>query len=247
VVHLNIPSLEVQDQSHEELAPGGHFRPSDCQSRHKVALIVPFRDRERHMEIFLYNLIPFLEKQQIEFNIFIVEQAGNRIFNRGMLKNIGSIEALKLYPYNCFIFHDIDLIPEDDRNLYTCPEQPRHMSVAIDKFDYKLPYKSLIGGVCAMTVEQFQKVNGFSNKFWGWGAEDDDMANRIKFHGYVITRYPTDVARYKMLLHKKDEPNPRRSESLSMNLFCHYCYFFSLPYMMFFLLLYLTHYLYLSQ
>ena len=51
--------------------------------------------------------------------------------------NIGFLEALKQYDYECFIFHDVDLIPEDDRNLYTCPEQPRHMSVAIDKFSYR--------------------------------------------------------------------------------------------------------------
>jgi hypothetical protein len=28
-------------------------------------------------------------------------------------------------------------LPEDDRNLYTCPEQPRHMSVAVDVLKYK--------------------------------------------------------------------------------------------------------------
>ena len=27
---------------------------------------------------------------------------------------------------------------------------------------------------------QFKKVNGFSNQFWGWGGEDDDMSNRIR-------------------------------------------------------------------
>lgn len=51
--------------------------------------------------------------------------------------NVGFVEALKMKPFDCFIFHDVDLLPEDDRNLYTCPEQPRHMSVAIDKFKYK--------------------------------------------------------------------------------------------------------------
>jgi hypothetical protein len=58
-------------------------------------------------------------------------------FNRAMLMNVGFVEALKLYDFDCFIFHDIDLMPEDDRNMYNCPEQPRHMSVAVDTQKYK--------------------------------------------------------------------------------------------------------------
>lgn len=54
-----------------------------------------------------------------------------------MLMNVGYVEALKEKTFDCFIFHDVDLLPEDDRNLYTCPEQPRHMSVAVDKFKYR--------------------------------------------------------------------------------------------------------------
>lgn len=51
--------------------------------------------------------------------------------------NVGFKIASSLYDFKCFIFHDVDLLPEDDRNLYSCPQQPRHMSVAIDKFSYK--------------------------------------------------------------------------------------------------------------
>ena len=29
-----------------------------------------------------------------------------------------------------------------------------------------------------MTPNEFRKVNGFSNKFYGWGGEDDDMKKR---------------------------------------------------------------------
>ena len=39
------------------------------------------------------------------------------------------------------MFHDVDLLPEDDRNLYTCGAQPRHLSASVDKFNYRLPYK----------------------------------------------------------------------------------------------------------
>ena len=51
--------------------------------------------------------------------------------------NIAFVEALKLHNFQCFIFHDVDLVPEDDRNMYSCPVQPRHMSVAIDEMGYK--------------------------------------------------------------------------------------------------------------
>jgi beta-1,4-galactosyltransferase 1 len=29
--------------------------------------------------------------------------------------NIGFVEALKMYDFDCFVFHDVDLVPEDDR------------------------------------------------------------------------------------------------------------------------------------
>ena len=61
-----------------------------------------------------------------------------------------------------------------------------------------------------MTKTQFQNVNGFSNVFWGWGGEDDDLSNRIRHHGYNISRYPANVARYKMLTHRKQNANPKR-------------------------------------
>jgi GT2 family glycosyltransferase len=88
------------------------------------------------------------------------------------------------------------------------------MSVAINKFRYKLPYGAIFGGACALTEEQFLKVNGFSNVFFGWGGEDDDMYNRVINSGYSISRYSETIARYKMLGHKADEPNPDRLNKL---------------------------------
>lgn len=50
---------------------------------------------------------------------------------------------------------------------------------------FSLPYNEFFGGVSGLTVEQFRKINGFPNAFWGWGGEDDDLWNRWVFTEYV--------------------------------------------------------------
>nr|CAD2203887.1 unnamed protein product [Meloidogyne enterolobii] len=202
----NMNKLEQLYSNNVEI--GGHGVPKECISRHRVAIIVPYRDREQHLRIFLHNMHSILQKQQIDYSIFIIEQVAGQTFNRGKLMNVGFVEANRYYDWQCFIFHDVDLIPEDDRNLYNCPQQPRHMSVAVDKFNYRLPYYSLFGGAGALTKKQMTKTNGFSNDYWGWGGEDDDFSARISYAGYTISRYPSTIAKYKMIKHLKEASNP---------------------------------------
>lgn len=72
------------------------------------------------------------------------------------------------------------------------------------------PFATSFGGVGAMTKDQFYAVNGFSNSFWGWGGEDDEMYNRIQYHNMSMYKYSPEVARYTMLSHKKASANPER-------------------------------------
>ncbi|VDK85087.1 unnamed protein product [Litomosoides sigmodontis] len=202
------PTFEEIERLNPYLELGGHGKPNSCQSRHRVAIIVPYRDREAHLRILLHNLHSLLTKQQLDYAIFVVEQHENETFNRAKLMNVGYVEAMKLYDWQCFVFHDVDLLAEDDRNIYSCPDQPRHMSVAVNKFQYKLPYGSIFGGVCAMRTEHFLKINGFSNSYWGWGGEDDDLSMRVTSVGYKIMRYPLEIARYQMIMHKSEAKNP---------------------------------------
>ena len=87
-------------------------------------------------------------------------------------------EVLKEHDYDCVIFHDVDMLPEDDRNIYQCESNPVHLSPLIDKFDYK-PYGTDFGGITMLRPEHFIAANGMSNLFWGWGREDDDMQFRV--------------------------------------------------------------------
>lgn len=41
-----------------------------------------------------------------------------------------------------------------------------------------MPYGSFFGAVVAATAAQFRKANGFANRFWGWGGEDDEFRMR---------------------------------------------------------------------
>ncbi|XP_060793129.1 beta-1,4-galactosyltransferase 5 [Neoarius graeffei] len=180
---------------------GGHWKPHDCIPRWKVAILVPFRHRHEHLPILLHHLIPALQRQRLEFGFYVIEQAGNEPFNRAMLFNVGFKEAMKDMLWDCIIFHDIDHILENDRNYYGCSRMPRHFAVKLNKYSYMLPYEEFFGGVSGLTTEQFQKINGFPNAFWGWGGEDDDLWNRVQYAGYTVSRPRGDIGRYSSIPH----------------------------------------------
>ena len=46
-------------------------------------------------------------------------QYGSDTFNKGVLMNAGVREALKENDFHCFVFHDVDLIPEGKPNYAT--------------------------------------------------------------------------------------------------------------------------------
>ncbi|XP_063292831.1 beta-1,4-galactosyltransferase 3-like [Pelobates fuscus] len=220
-IRVTLPELlTLKDVSRKNpyVTEGGRYKPPDCESTHKTAVIIPHRNREQHLKYLLYYLHPFLQRQQLNYGIYIIHQAGNYTFNRAKLLNVGFKEAMKDEDWDCMFFHDVDLIPEDDRNLYTCDKYPKHASLAMDKFGYKLPYKSYFGGVSALSPEQYMKINGFPNNYWGWGGEDDDIAVRVSLSGMLISRPPVKYGRYKMIKHghdKGNEQNPKRFNLLA--------------------------------
>nr|XP_060614283.1 beta-1,4-galactosyltransferase 3 [Anolis sagrei ordinatus] len=213
-----VPTLEQIQEKNPAVAQGGRYRPAACESRSRTAIIIPHRNRETHLRHLLYYLHPFLQRQQLQYGIYVVHQAGNATFNRAKLLNVGVKEALKDEEWNCLFVHDVDLIPENDHNLYVCdPWSPKHVSIAMNKFGYNLPYLQYFGGVSALTPEQYLKINGFPNEYWGWGGEDDDIATRVRLAGMKIARPPVSIGHYKMVRHKGDkgnEENPHRFDLL---------------------------------
>ncbi|KAJ8000984.1 hypothetical protein DPEC_G00186110 [Dallia pectoralis] len=200
-------SLESVRKENPHLQEGGRYKPDDCIALQKVAVIIPFRYREEHLKFWLHYLHPFLQRQQQDYRVYVVTQHGDGTFNKAKLMNIGFTEALKEYDYDCFVFSDVDIIPMDDRNLYRCFSQPRHLAVSLDKFGFVLPYLQIFGGATTLSTEQMKKINGFSNTYWGWGGEDDDISRRVTYKGMTISRPDSVIGKCRMIQHIRDEKN----------------------------------------
>lgn len=163
----------------------------------KLCIVVPYRDREKHLKEFIPSMKKTLSDQNIEYDILIVEQDDTKPFNRAKLLNIGFDYTKGEYDYYCF--HDVDMLPE--RSDYSYCSQPTHLAVEVEQFGYKLAYAQYFGGVTIFDRESFQKINGYSNEYFGWGAEDDDVFGRCKVMNVPVHR---KNCRYRSLDHDRN-------------------------------------------
>ncbi len=94
-IHVTFPSrltfAEVE-RKNPLVVRGGRYRPPNCEARHRTAIIIPHRNREHHLKILLYYLHPFLQRQQLNYGIYIIQQVRLQsvivvIFNLMMQKN----------------------------------------------------------------------------------------------------------------------------------------------------------------
>ena len=149
--------------------------------KNSLVIILPVRDREEDIKDYLENMIPIFNYQNIDYKIFIIEQSEKKKFNKGKINNIGFIEAIKDNEnYKRFLFNDIDNYP-----------------LKINIIDYNTNIKGIhhlfgnpkwLGGFFMTDKKTFEKINGYSNNFWGWGGEDKDLQYRIKIKKIKIDR-----------------------------------------------------------
>jgi hypothetical protein len=142
---------------------------------HKLGIIVPYRNRLRHLIIFKKAIKDYLESKKINYELIIVEQDDGKTFNRGMLLNIGFLKAKHL-KCDYVVFHDIDMLPVEVDYSYS--EYPIHMATNFIPNDVRIIFDEYFGGVTLFPIDVFEKINGFSNEYWGWGFEDNDLLYR---------------------------------------------------------------------
>ena len=143
----------------------------------KLAIIVPYRNRYDQLLSFQEKIVKYLDNRDFNYCIIIVEQDNASAFNRGMLLNIGFKEAVK-QRCDYVVFHDVDMTPiEVD---YSNSDYPVHLATQ------DLPFEEYFGGITLFPVKDFEKINGFSNTYWGWGFEDDDLRYRCIKNNIII-------------------------------------------------------------
>ena len=87
-----------------------------------ILFISNLRNRYEHLLTWLAHLHPVLMRQQLDYQIFAVDQVDEHVFNKGAIMNAAFLEARKLDNFTCFVFHDVDMVPETDFALYRCRE-----------------------------------------------------------------------------------------------------------------------------
>jgi len=157
---------------------------------HKLGVIVPYRNRPLQLRIFTNKIKKYLSLKGINYELIVVEQTEKKDFNRGKLLNVGFLKAEEL-GCSYVVFHDIDMLPIEVDYSYT--NKPTHLIT-----DLELPegvsrtmFDEYFGGVTAFPTPIFRQINGYTNKFFGWGFEDDDLLlrcleNHIKLDGKKV-------------------------------------------------------------
>ena len=56
------------------MKPGGLYQPNECKTREKIAILIPYRNREKHLKILLNHLHPILQRQNLYYEIFVINQ-----------------------------------------------------------------------------------------------------------------------------------------------------------------------------
>lgn len=198
-----------------------------------MQIVLPFKDDSPEhrfracLDVFVPEFSEYLNKSVGEKNyeMFVVEEHSPEInvFNLGRTINIGfDLVRHKMKDQDMFLFHPVDILPVDTdygttsntrfgmRDFYAsvhdCPQElisKRH-KVLNNQYWYK---------AFSINKMDFEKSNGCSNDFVGWGVEDADFLYRLGVQEIDIDIVINDYTR---LTH--DRSNGDREKNMQMAL-----------------------------
>jgi hypothetical protein len=154
---------------------------------HKLGICIPYRNRKEHIERLIPHLSKHLTEKGIDHTFYVGHQVDDMLFNRGAMKNIAAHHA---FEDGCdyIAWHDVDMLSHEECDYSYPTENPLHIATKLSKYNYNLGYDQYFGGVVLFTKEQAYKTNGYSNDYWDWGQEDDDLFWRCYYEGMTTGR-----------------------------------------------------------
>lgn len=177
----------------------------------KYSIIIPYRDREAHLQLLLPRLQEVFADKNYE--IIVSEQNDSDNFNLANTQNI----AAQYVTGNIIILHQVDYYPTDDvsYDIEDQPILPARFGVFVNNDLTRRPLEDIpggyrswetgiddnfYGGVVVMRKEHWDKINGINPLYKGWGNEDEDLRERFKWAGYTPKR--NEIGTFYCLYHE---------------------------------------------
>lgn len=146
-----------------------------------------------------------------------IENNGHN-FNKGQIYNAAFNYVRETYEnVDCVVLHDVDLVPvvnatyavSEEAVDYRCRIMPWHLTrkvLLLESNSERVYNQFLTGGILSMRIEHFIDVNGFSNKYFGWGAEGIYLLNSINSRANSICLiFYINIIRVGLLMEKIDK------------------------------------------
>lgn len=188
----------------------------------KLIFIIPYRNREAHLNVFS-KFMPYIleDYKKDEVLFFICNQQDNRVFNRGAMKNLGFIISSQIFPERykeiTFVFNDIDTMPSK-KNMFS-------YETTSNVVKHFYGFKFALGGVFSIQGKDFERIGGFPN-IWGWGYEDNIIKERvsnnnmeINYDNFYPLNHPSIIAIHHGYYRKIDQRIIFRKDTLQQNSF----------------------------
>lgn len=188
----------------------------------KYSIIIPYRNREEHLQILLPRLQEVFQNESYE--IIISEQDNDDNFQIACVENIGYQKSKG----DIIILHQVDYYPTEDvsYDVIDTPVLPARRGIFLDKdnkstrdwLDIPAGYRkwemeidaNFYGGVICMKREHFEKINGLNPLYKGWGNEDEDLRERFVWANIPVKR--NDTGTFLCLYHEDNGDMNKKDE-----------------------------------
>lgn len=182
-------------------------------------ILIPYRKREAHLAYFIKNTVPLLKEHLPNTKVVVIEQTEGKLFNRGMLLNVGFKEFENKTEY--FFTHDVDLNP-----TFKCIHAFYKLDVRDnDVLGIYTSHCNTLGGIIKITNDAIHKINGFPNDIWGWGVEDKALQNRAEFFNINKITILTNKTEHPEHILRFNDTDDRQRHNVPYNTQKHYTTF----------------------